>query len=246
MTNKAITRFCSFLLTALALSGEVSRAQSSPDLDQLLQIGLPNTAPVLAVPLGAVNLSNGNLHLEIPIKTVPQTGTMPALTFTLVYDSQFWEKFNNFSNTIWEPASSLGTASSPGNGWRWVVSPSTSYVTSQEIDVPDNSSCNVSGESTVPSWSNFSYSDSSGTTHVFDLSFTQSSTCPAWCPVRRCLRVGWLWVLYIHYDRHLGGDGQCYHTGVGSPWQSGLQPKCAHLCVDPIRRCQRQHSGQQL
>jgi hypothetical protein len=174
MTNKEITRFCSVLLTALGLSGEVSRAQSSSDLDQLLQIGLPNTAPVLAVPLGAVNLSNGNLHLEIPIKTVPQAGTMPALTFKLVYDSLFWKRFYTSSSSIWEPSSPLGSASSPGSGWRWVVSPSTSYVTNQEIDVPGNSSCD---EATVPSWSNFSYSDSSGTTHVFDLSFQQSSTC---------------------------------------------------------------------
>lgn len=48
-------------------------------------IGVPEHAHTLPVRFGFINLDTGNLHLEIPLYSVPERGH-PALTNTLVYD----------------------------------------------------------------------------------------------------------------------------------------------------------------
>lgn len=55
-------------------------------------IGAPENSHQLPVRFGFVNLDNGNLHLEIPLYSMPYRGH-PATTNTLVYDSMFWNYF---------------------------------------------------------------------------------------------------------------------------------------------------------
>ena len=163
----------------------MSLAQQSPDVDQLLQIGLPQNALTLQVPMGQVNLSDGNLHLEIPLKSIPQRGNASPITIKWVYDSIFWKVMYNscvpgsYCESWWEP-----TSYPVSGGWRLVVSPTLNDIMADETWVTDENCPNPSGDSTVPSWSNFTFTDSSGTSHLFPGGpITQNGSCYApWPP----------------------------------------------------------------
>jgi len=159
-----------FIVTSLlTIAGrELALAQTS-DFDQLLQTGTPQNSATLAVPLGTVDLSNGNLHLEIPVKTIPQRGGGQPITVKWVYDSQFWKEYVTGSadtgyRAWWQ------TSSPVGDGWRMVASPfySDLYYSQQDILDPN---CNNSG--TVQLWTNFLFMDAASNSHAFtNLSIT--------------------------------------------------------------------------
>jgi len=52
--------------------------------------GIPAFTTAFPIEHGFINLSNGNLHLEIPIASYPQRGDLKALHARLVYDSRIW------------------------------------------------------------------------------------------------------------------------------------------------------------
>jgi len=59
-----------------------SRAQP----DYLLQLGTPPGSPTLEIPMGVVNLKNGNVHLEIPLRSLVQRNGL-KLSSKLIYDT---------------------------------------------------------------------------------------------------------------------------------------------------------------
>src|SRR4051812_10766035 len=77
----------------------------------LLELGSPSFTTAVPFPNGFVNLSNGNLHIEIPLVTVPQRGSRPVTT-KMVYDSRIWQIRDNGSSRWWE-------ASNAGNAVGW-------------------------------------------------------------------------------------------------------------------------------
>jgi hypothetical protein len=63
-------------------------AQYSHDFASM--IGEPSHAHMLPVRFGMVNLENGNLHLEIPLYSLPERGGS-SYDVKLIYDSYNWE-----------------------------------------------------------------------------------------------------------------------------------------------------------
>ncbi len=55
-------------------------------------IGAPTYATTIPVDNGFINLSNGNLHLEIPLSAPTQRGGILSVAQTLVYDSRIWPR----------------------------------------------------------------------------------------------------------------------------------------------------------
>jgi RHS repeat-associated protein len=82
----------------------------------------PWTVP-LPVQNGYVDAANGNLHIEIPIASIPQRGHIPFVA-SLVYDSHIWGVATVNNSTTWQPT---GVPNSWG-GWRLVTSAATGGV----------------------------------------------------------------------------------------------------------------------
>jgi hypothetical protein len=147
---------------------------------------------------GFINVANGEIHLEIPIATLPQRGGLP-LSERLEYDSRIWQLVSTGSSVNFEPTNvpvpysgvnptctgnppAACTSNTPGTitqtnlnvpnsmaGWRFVQGSETGII--QEY---------LSGEITdldADSYWNWGWTDPSGTNHMF--SFT---TGTVWCP----------------------------------------------------------------
>src|SRR5690348_15512792 len=59
----------------------------------LFRIGRPVFSAEQSVELGVLNIPNGNLHLEIPLFSLPQRGGQ-TITGAFVYDSHIWRVFD--------------------------------------------------------------------------------------------------------------------------------------------------------
>ena len=75
----------------------------------------PWSVPV-SVPGGYVDAANGNLHIEIPIASMPERGSIPFVA-KLVYDSHIWAP----GTSSWLPTNVPGSWS----GWRLVTTAGT-------------------------------------------------------------------------------------------------------------------------
>lgn len=74
----------SLALALIACLSPCLRAQ-----DYSLQTGSPTFSTAHPVPLGFLNLANGNLHQQITFGSFPQRGSRPFV-FGMVYDSRIW------------------------------------------------------------------------------------------------------------------------------------------------------------
>src|SRR5579859_2990483 len=83
-----------------------SRAQN-----YLTQTGLPTFTTAQPVELGFINFANGNLHLEIPLGSFPERGSVP-FTAVLAYDSRIWQQ----AGTTWQPTNVVNSQ----GGWRYL------------------------------------------------------------------------------------------------------------------------------
>ena len=80
----------------------------------------PWSVPV-SVPGGYVDAANGNLHIEIPIASMPERGSIPFVA-KLVYDSHIWAP----GTSSWLPTNVPGSWS----GWRLVTTVTPQVVVS--------------------------------------------------------------------------------------------------------------------
>jgi YD repeat-containing protein len=86
--------------------------------DYITATGAPTFTTAKPVELGYTDLSSGNLHMEIPILSIPGRGKIP-FTASLVYDSHIWEIVHTGGTTyVWQPTN---IPNSQG-GWRLVTS----------------------------------------------------------------------------------------------------------------------------
>ena len=91
-----------------------------PAQDYLAQPGIPSFTTSEPVEAGFINLANGNLHLEIPLASYPQRGSL-GYSLVAVYDSRIWKKVG----TSWQPTNVPNSQA----GWRVVVTANTGTVT---------------------------------------------------------------------------------------------------------------------
>src|SRR3972149_2646991 len=98
----------------LVCSASVLQAQ------YLQETGAPTFAINEDVPMGFINVANGNLHIEIPFVGTPQRGGREFVA-KMVYDSRIWKIVDNGTSQSWQPTNVPGTQL--GNpalqmGWR--------------------------------------------------------------------------------------------------------------------------------
>ncbi len=131
----------SLLVLAVCFSlAPLGAAQS--DLLQLL--GTPPNDPTLNIPMGVVNLRNGNVHLEIPLRTfVERNGLKTEVRY--VYDSiAFYTTYSGVPPIYYWVYSSTPI---PSGGWRLITSPidgGVDFLAAQgDASVP----CPVGGQS---------------------------------------------------------------------------------------------------
>src|SRR5574342_421005 len=127
--------------------------------------GSPSFTTAEPVELGFINLSNGNLHIEIPIAASPQRGSVPFVA-KLVYDSRIW-----FVGVTWFPTNvkqaqgdQLGNDIVAQGGWRLVTT--TDLGTYHFV----HTGTDCDGEPGGPKqddWGNFTWRSPDGTLHTF-------------------------------------------------------------------------------
>lgn len=159
----------SSLVAALALIPSLAPAQSSSLSDV---VGIPPDAAIYPIPgLGFVNLKNGNLHIQIPVRTVKDRNGVP-LTTNISYDNSIWY-IASVTGPNGNPVSQWSVSSSPyPNNYQSSlgVTPSPSYVTQVAYT---NQTYPCSG-SNVPQYTHFQVTDGNGTIHPFPASlYTQ-------------------------------------------------------------------------
>ena len=157
-------RFLLAALTLILVAGSKLIAQQN----YLEEIGAPPADTTIPVELGAIDLTNGNLHLEIPLGSFPQRGSL-TYTAKLVYDSRIWV------GAFWGPTFLLSyrpvNVSDPkgiyGNGgWRMVVNVDSSA--SKAGYSITNTSCNTDlGLSSSQENTNFGWVSPDGTLHTW-------------------------------------------------------------------------------
>jgi RHS repeat-associated protein len=122
--------------------------------------GTPTFTTALPVEMGFTNVANGNLHLEIPLASFPQRGSL-AYNARLVYDSLIWKIANN----AWQPTN---VPNSMG-GWRLITGGETGTVTS----VTGSSACDTPPPIRTRTFhTSFVWTAPDGTSHRFPI-FTQ-------------------------------------------------------------------------
>ena len=110
MPGRLIVRAISALTVAVCLNS-TSFAQS-----YIYATGAPSFSTVQPVESGFIDVANGNLHLEIPLASPPQRGSLTA-SAKLVYDSRIWQP----SSGVWWPNNVPGSML----GWQF-ISPASS------------------------------------------------------------------------------------------------------------------------
>lgn len=115
--------FVALTVFLILSTATIARAQR----DNFYEYGQYHWTVPLPVERGYVDASNGNLHIEIPIASIPERGHIPY-TASLVYDSHIW---NTVGGTTWQPTNVPGT----WGGWRLKTSDETgggvSFTTTQ-------------------------------------------------------------------------------------------------------------------
>jgi hypothetical protein len=137
-------------------------------VDYLAQTGSPTFTTAEAVSHGFINLANGNLHLEIPIASVSQRGSI-GFTAKFVYDGRVWKIVNNGSSKSWQPTNVPNSTM----GWRFVTTADAGAMTYNAANI----SCG--GSNTYPQYTNFVWSAPDGTRHLFYLTTQKPGGCNA-------------------------------------------------------------------
>jgi RHS repeat-associated protein len=159
MTVKTATRTCvvfivAVLLSCLALT-RTAAAQSYVDAT-----GVPTFATTQPVELGFVDVSNGNLHLDVSIASAPQRGQKLKFSAKLVYDSRIWKIVDNGTSQVWQPVNVPNGQA----GWRY-----HNGLGSGSVDYDAATLSCPGGPGTYQDYTNFVWTSAEGTTHRFPL-----------------------------------------------------------------------------
>jgi len=140
------------LLCVSLLLSPTAFGQASTPTDYSLQGGFPTFGTNETFPLGSINLANGNVHVEIGIRNIPQRGKLSAAQ-KLTYDSKGWNIIANGINGpfYWQPSGS------------WILRDAyTSTFFTNPVDL------NLSGTGGC-SFGPIYWNSSDGATHVFPI-----------------------------------------------------------------------------
>jgi RHS repeat-associated protein len=211
------------IAAVLLLIPSLAFAQSSSTLSDV--VGVPSDASIYPIPgLGFVNLKNGNLHIQIPIRTVRDRNGSP-ITTNITYD-----------NSIWYVGQTSGPNGNPVS--QWSVS-SSNYVNNWVSSLGFNSTPSYVGQisviaqpyqcgsSQITQYTGFKYIDGQGTIHPFQSGmYTENggtTACPTISEVQGPATDGsGYWLLVTNYSNAAVYDmhGNIV-TGVGTTDANG-------------------------
>lgn len=154
-TKKSLVLAASLLLVLLPYK---SHAQA-----YLHSTGFPSFSVIQPVEGGSIDLSNGNLHVEIPVGTYKQRGGS-ILRQSFTYDSRIWQITTNGSSQAWGQDTSAG--------WHIQLGFSNQDVTMDNTSVP----C---GSGSYTLYNNYRWTDEHRTAHFFPISI--AANIPTGC-----------------------------------------------------------------
>lgn len=173
--------FILFIVLAYLLGPHAADLRGQSD-NPLETIGVPPFSAMLPVENGSINAANGNLHLEIPLASVPQRGG-PPLKVSLTYDSSIW----NFSQCC-SPQSGIFTHGEFDiggtftflTGWQLITSSNGSGGGSSVGT--DEYICSQDGLPRDLVVDYFTWASADGTTHAFPMYtvFPEPTSCNTW------------------------------------------------------------------
>ncbi len=153
---------------AFACALALAFTQTGHAQNYLLQTGAPTFTTADPVPMGFVNIANGNLHIEIPIASVPQRGSL-TYAAKLVYDSRIWRTVFNGTSWVWQP----DNVPDSDGGWR-LVTPGTYR---EDTDANVNTCFVGATQYTWWQWYRFRYTEPNGTVRKFPVYYEQTVPC---------------------------------------------------------------------
>jgi RHS repeat-associated protein len=152
---------------ALLILAILLAARSAPGQ---VATGAPPYASFSGGPFDAVNNANLNVHFGIPV--VQKAGRGLPFNYILSYDSSVWVPVGASGNQTWTPIVQNQTG---GTNWGWRGSQEA--YSGRYTYTENTPGCTVGG--TVyyyDVYSNFTYYDSSGTSHSFNITTTNGSS----------------------------------------------------------------------
>lgn len=75
----------------------------------LLEPGTPTFTTPEPVPMGIINVANGNLHIEIPFVSTPQQRGGTLYVGKMIYDSRIYKIVDDGSSQYWSPTNIPGS-----------------------------------------------------------------------------------------------------------------------------------------
>ena len=109
MKRHGLLLLCEFVLLALYICPLAAEAQ-----DYVYATGNPNFGVNYPVSAGQVDITNGNVHLSIPLGSFAQRGGLPPININLEYDSRIWKIVENNGSYSWQPINVPNSM----DGWR--------------------------------------------------------------------------------------------------------------------------------
>lgn len=142
--------------------------------------GVPSFSSTLPIDHGIVNVNNGDIHLEIPLATHTQRGSL-ALEEKLVYDSRIWKIVQSGSGYSWQP-------SNVPNSWGgWIFSSGSGAGTITYGGWGGSAPCPdyLTLKRNYSQHANWQWADPRGTVHYFPGAYTieYSQGGPANCQI---------------------------------------------------------------
>ena len=125
--------------------------------------GTPTFTTAIPVEMGFTNVANGNLHIEIPLASFPQRGSL-IYNARLVYDSLIWK----IDGTAWKPTNipnSMG-------GWRLITGGEPGTISS----VARSNPCDTQPPQYRTVYTNFKWTAPDGTSHTFPIYTMRDTT----------------------------------------------------------------------
>ena len=154
-SNRAVvSRFSGVLFLSLAILSVIVTPMYA---QYTTATGTPTFTTAFPVEMGFTNVSNGNLHIEIPLGSYPQRGSVPY-NARFVYDSLIWKVVG----TAWQPTN---VPNSMG-GWRLVTGAEPGTVTFFSSSNPCDTPPPIKSRT---QYTTFTWTAPDGTTHRFPI-----------------------------------------------------------------------------
>jgi RHS repeat-associated protein len=135
-------------------------------------VGSPKFSTKIPVENGYIDASNGRLHLEIPLGSLPQRGLRPD-NIVLMYDSNIWSAATN----SWQPTN-ISTSDGFANSWSgWRLVQSFGGHASHTTSWGPGRSCDSYSPGYLTANNNWLWTAPDGTVHGFPTIYTASDEC---------------------------------------------------------------------